>query len=111
MNAEQASKQAMQEPTWLESGKAAVAGGDERRPEQSCRGSGGGMHAKGDAAQHGKPQGVVAACATDQQPARVRLGPLGWRTGSHYRRSRVIPGGKGPEFKPNVHNARARRVA
>lgn len=35
---------------------------------------------EGEQTQHGKPHGVVVR-ATNQTPARVRLGAVGWRRG------------------------------
>ena len=45
------------------------------------RGIGGGMCERGKQTQHGKPHCVVVR-ATNQMPARVRLGAVGWRRGS-----------------------------
>jgi hypothetical protein len=43
-----------------------------------CRGSGDGMQTKVDRKQHEKPQTVIAV-RINWQPARDRLGRMGWR--------------------------------
>src|SRR6266699_1993790 len=45
---------------------------------------------QGKRTQHGKPQGVVGT-TINRKPARDRPGALGWRRGSEYRRSWVMP--------------------
>ena len=118
VNAEQAPKEMMWEPTRQHNGEGRRPwrnGGHTPRSDAtqgSHRGSGDGMSAHGDPAQHVKPQAVEAR---DLQPD-AREGQAGL-TGVTVRLA--VPGtpgnsgrGKGPEFKISVtKSARARRLA
>jgi hypothetical protein len=80
-------------------------------PQRFRRGSGDGMFAKGDAAQHGKPDAMTVR---DRQPA-TREG----QAGSGWVAERpVVPlrpgnagGGKGPRFKATSDVTRIGRLA
>ena len=119
VNAEQASKRVMWEPTRLHiRGRPPSLGNWGAYPSRSDtnqgshRGNGDGMSAHGDPTQHGKPQAVGAR---DPQPdAREgQAGPPGVADRP------VVPtkpgnagGGKGPEFKTDVRRGtRAGRLA
>ena len=104
VNAEQASKRLMREPTRQRSGKAAVVGTGERHDptRRSRRGSGDGMSAqrRSDATRE-----APAVAARDRQPD-AREGQAGPRGVAE---RLVVPtkpgnagGGKGPQFKDNV---------
>jgi len=54
VNTEQASKRAMQTPTWLKFREGCQDEGNKRTPKSVCRGSGDGMRARGVVEQHGK---------------------------------------------------------
>src|SRR5215469_8742371 len=80
VNAEQASKRAMQEPTQLDlgEGRSRWNGTSERVP-RSCRGSGDGMQATGTRRNTGNPSGDRKW--NNRRLVRGRLGRLGWRRG------------------------------
>jgi hypothetical protein len=118
VNAEQAPKGLMWEPTRRENGEGrrhwGIGGHTPRsdRNQWSHRGIGDGMSAHGDSTQHGKPRSVEAR---DLQPdAREgQAGPMGVAD-----RLAVPPTpgnsgrGKGPEFKTSVtQSVRAGRLA
>jgi len=80
VNAEQASKRAMQEPTQLDLGEGRRRwNGTSERVHRSCRGSGDGMHATGTRRNTGNPSGDRKWI--NRQLVRGRLGRLGWRRG------------------------------
>jgi hypothetical protein len=81
VNAEQASKRVMWEPTRLNNGEGRRrSGGRATAPDRSHRGSGDGMHERGNSKQHGKPlrRGRVTL---NRNSARSRPGRVGWRRG------------------------------
>ena len=118
MNAEQASKGGMWEPTRRENGEGRChwgTGGHTPRSnanQWSHRGIGDGMSAHGDPTQHGKPRAVEAR---DLQPdAREgQAGPGGVADRPVLPRTPGNAGrGKGPEFKISVpRGTRAGRLA
>jgi hypothetical protein len=67
----------MREPTWQYFREGRRREGIERHhPPRSRRGSGDGMSAKGDGAQHGKPH-VVEACDLQPDAREGQAGPRG----------------------------------
>jgi hypothetical protein len=112
VNAEQASKCGMWEPTQQRDGEGrsrSVRGAIGSRV-RSHRGNGDGMSEQGDRAQHGKPQ--VAGCVTQPDAREGQAGLLG------VSERPIVPvkpvnagGGKGPRFKVNVQVATAGRLA
>ena len=83
VNVEQASKQAMWEPTQQRDGEGRRHGfhGEQHHPRPwSHRGNDDGMFAQGDRTQHGRPQ-VVGDVTPNRMPARDRPGRLGSRRG------------------------------
>jgi hypothetical protein len=91
VNAVQAPKRVMQEPTRRESREGRRRW--ENTSEQShwsCRGIGDGMQTKGTRRNTGSPSGDRSRI--NRKLVRVSPGRLGWRRGPQYRRSRVTPG-------------------
>ena len=99
MNAEQASKKLMWEPTRQEDGEGRCRRfqGSESSRLRSHRGKGDGMSVQGNATQHGKPQRWEPASQPDAREGQA--GPCGvadrlvvpWKPGN-------AGGGKGPDF-------------
>ena len=114
VNAEQASKRVMWEPTRLSNGEGQRRWGrrTSKRTQRSHRGSGDGMLTGGGTTKHGKPQRWRRVTA-NRKPARDRPGRAG------VAERLVVPskpgnagGGKGPQFKVNVtKEPRAGRLA
>jgi hypothetical protein len=91
VNAEQASKRVMQEPTRLSFGEGRRRWSSTSEQASSVLPGYWRRHVgNGDQMQHGKPHAVVAV-STNQRLARVRLGRVGWRRGLYDHRSRVTP--------------------
>jgi hypothetical protein len=92
VNAEQASKRITQELTRRHFGESRMPTGEHERTEPigpagvlatACR------HRGLDATR--ETPAVIAQGAVNEQLVRARLGRLGWRRGSYYRGSRVMP--------------------
>src|SRR5713226_1229634 len=84
-------KDAVQADPTAISGKADTAGLNERRVRPAATPGYWRQHVHKESARNtGSPKAWSGM--TNRTPARDRLGALGWRRGSQYRRSRVTPG-------------------
>jgi hypothetical protein len=112
VNAEQASKRAMWEPTRLRYGEGRRFWTSRATVIQgSHRGSGAGMYARGSQEQHGKPP-VVSGCAGQPPTREGGSGPLGVAERPVVARKPGNAGGaKGPWFRVSVVEVGARRLA
>ncbi len=112
VDAEQASKRVMWEPTRLRCGEGRrLLGETSDSAQESHRCSGAGMHGRGNQAQHGKPLGVSGRTG-QPRACEGRLGPLGVAERPVVVRKPGNAGGaKGPWFRVSVVEAGAGRLA
>src|SRR5262249_52256226 len=91
VNAEQTSKRAMREPTCRTDGEGRRRSSPERRRSTGPAGVGARAWVQGESTGNtGSPRGGTKACPTGR-PRGTGRAAEGWRTGSSYRGSRVMP--------------------